>query len=137
MPFLFTCPHCGQQTSVLEQFAGQSGPCAACGRMVDIPPLAQPSVSDIGDNAAIRMLLPVGRSVLSILAGYAGLFALIPCFAPVAVILGILAIRDLKKHPEKHGMGRAIFGLVMGIVCTIGWIWFFSTAGAPGLPRGG
>ena len=34
----------------------------------------------------------------------------------MALVLGILAIRDLKKHPEKHGMGRAVFGLVMGIL---------------------
>jgi hypothetical protein len=26
-----------------------------------------------------------------------------------------VAVRDIKKHPERHGMGRAIFGLVMGM----------------------
>ena len=37
MPISFTCPYCGKQTSVSEQFAGQSGPCAACGKTVTIP----------------------------------------------------------------------------------------------------
>lgn len=37
MPISFSCPHCGKQTSVAEQFAGQSGPCAACGKTVTIP----------------------------------------------------------------------------------------------------
>jgi hypothetical protein len=37
MPISFSCPHCGKQTSVADQFAGQSGPCAACGKAVTIP----------------------------------------------------------------------------------------------------
>jgi hypothetical protein len=60
-----------------------------------------------------------GRSAWAIAAGYAGLFALIPFFTLIALILGIIAIRDIKKHPKRHGMGRAIFGLVMGILGTI------------------
>lgn len=71
----------------------------------------------------MRMLLPVGRSWLAIVAGYLGLFSLI-CFpAPLALIFGILAIMDIRKHPEKHGMGRAIFGLVMGVLGTIGLLF--------------
>jgi len=38
MPIPFTCPHCGLQTNVLEEYAGQSGPCAGCGRTVTVPP---------------------------------------------------------------------------------------------------
>ena len=110
-----------------EEYAGKSGPCAECGRQITIPPLAPPAgpapafrpPPDIGDDPAIRMLIPVGRSGLAIAAGYAGLFALIPFFAPIALVLGILAIRDLKRHPDKHGMGRAVFGLVMGAIFTI------------------
>ena len=37
MPILFTCPHCGTQTNVDDQYAGQSGPCASCGRTITIP----------------------------------------------------------------------------------------------------
>ena len=64
----------------------------------------------------MRLLLPVGRSVWAIAAGYAGLFAVTGILAPVALVLGICAIVDLKRHPEKHGMGRAVFGLVMGVL---------------------
>ena len=77
---------------------------------------------DVGQDAGMRLLLPVGRSIWAIAAGYAGLFAFIFFPAPLAIILGIVAIRDIKKHPEKHGMGRAIFGLVAGIVGTIGLV---------------
>jgi hypothetical protein len=66
----------------------------------------------------MRMLLPVGRSGWAIAAGYAGLFAFAIFPAPLAIILGLIAIRDIKKHPEKHGMGRAIFGLLAGCLGT-------------------
>ncbi len=67
----------------------------------------------------MRMLLPVGRSWLAIVAGYLGLVSVLMCPAPIALAFGILAIRDIRKHPEKHGMGRAIFGVVMGVLGTI------------------
>ena len=37
MPIPFRCPHCGLQTQVDPQYAGQSGPCAGCGQMIAIP----------------------------------------------------------------------------------------------------
>ena len=84
------------------------------------PPLPQPA--RFGDSAVERMLLPVGRSGWAIAAGYLGLFSLIVLPAPIALIVSIIAIRDIRKsrtaaHP-KHGMGRAIFGLIMGILGT-------------------
>lgn len=43
--------------------------------------------------------------------------------APLSVIISIIAIRDIRRSKEsakvKHGMGRAIFGLVMGILGTL------------------
>jgi len=92
--------------------------CVRCGQVL-VQVVPQPGVGGFEDNPAIRMLLPVGRSVWAIAAGYAGLFALL-CFpAPIALILAVIAIRDIKRHPEKHGMGRAVFGLVMGILGTL------------------
>ncbi len=37
MAIQFTCPHCGHQTDVDDQFAGKSGPCASCGQTISIP----------------------------------------------------------------------------------------------------
>jgi hypothetical protein len=34
-------------------------------------------------------------------------------------LFGIIAVIDIKNHPEKHGMGRAIFGIVMGTLGSI------------------
>jgi hypothetical protein len=123
MPIKFVCPYCGHQTLVADEYVGHSGPCAACGKTVTIPAAGQapggPRPPDIGQDPTLRMLLPVGRSGWAIAAGYAGLFALfcgVP--GPIALILGLVAVRDIKRHPERHGMGRAVFGIVAGIIGT-------------------
>jgi hypothetical protein len=73
-----------------------------------------PVVDDPGQNAGMRLLIPVGRSAWAIAAGYLGLFSLLIFPAPIAIAVSIIAIRDIRRHPDRHGMGRAIFGLVMG-----------------------
>jgi len=147
MPIPFVCPHCGRHTNVPDEYAGRTGPCAECDRQVTIPaaeggwkcprcgaPMTMDAAGcrqcgaafrggtageDLGESAAIRMLIPVGRSFLAIAAGYAGLFAVLIFPAPIALILGILAVRDIRRNPKKHGMGRAIFGIVMGVIGSV------------------
>ena len=72
-----------------------------------------------GDDPMMRMLLPVGRSGWAIAAGYLGLLSFLGIFAPVSLIVGIVAVRDIQQHPEKHGLGRAWFGIVMGVLGSI------------------
>ncbi len=43
-PFRFTCPHCGYQSLVGAELAGEEGPCAGCGRPVRIPDPQQQGV---------------------------------------------------------------------------------------------
>ena len=119
----YVCGHCGAEMSLVEaQAVGPPHAAPARPRPAGVPP------RDIGEDPAMRMLLPVGRSVWAIAAGYAGLVSVL-CFpAPIAIVLGIVAIRDIKKHPERHGMGRAIFALVMGVLGTIGLIWTITAA---------
>jgi hypothetical protein len=73
----------------------------------------------IEDDPAMRWVLPVGQSVWSIVAGYLGLFSLL-CFilGPFAVLCGIVAIFDLKKNPRLSGWGRAIVGIVLGLIAS-------------------
>jgi len=89
----------------------------------------------MGQDAGIRLLLPVGRSVWAIAAGYLALFSVLLVFAPPALICGVVAISDIRKSKlgpnPKHGMGRAIFGIVMGSLGTIGLLfvlynWFIA-----------
>lgn len=131
MPINFTCPHCGTATLVADQFIGHAGPCSSCGETVTIPgqrpptsqspyqsPAYQSPPPPIEDSAAMRMLVPVGRSLWAILAGYLGLFSILIIPAPLALLFGILAVRDIRQNKDKHGMGRAVFGIVMGALGT-------------------
>src|SRR5688500_12547319 len=73
-----------------------------------------------GADPAMRWPIPMARSGWAIAAGYLGLFSFFGGFlGPIAIIVSIVAIRDIKKHPDRHGMGRAVFGLVCGILGTI------------------
>lgn len=72
----------------------------------------------LGDDPVMRMILPVGRSGWAIAAGYLGLFSLLVLPAPLALATGIVAVFDIRRHPQRHGMGRAIFGIVMGLAGT-------------------
>jgi len=103
------CQNCGAAV------AENASRCHQCGS----PPLRTYLSEDIGNDPAMRLLLPVGRSPWAIAAGYAGLFAFTVILAPLALILGVVAIRDLKAHPERHGMGRAIFGTATGAIGTL------------------
>lgn len=91
------------------------------------PPLppqapAPPAKERMGDDPAMRILMPVGRSGWAIAAGYLGLFALVVFPAPIAFIVSLIALRDLRKSRDtpnpKHGMGRAVFGLITGLIGT-------------------
>jgi hypothetical protein len=111
-------------TTVSDDFEGRSGPCASCGNTITITRFGDPYAGgpappeDIGQDPGMRLLLPVGRSPWAIAAGYFGLFSVLCLPAPIAIILALVAIRDIKRNPQKHGMGRAIFGLIMGTVGT-------------------
>jgi hypothetical protein len=94
------CPACG------IQLGGQGTNCPSC--------QWQQHATGIENDAAMRILLPVGRSGWAIAAGYLGLVSMIVFPAPLALIVSILAIREIRKNPSLGGMGRAIFGLVMG-----------------------
>src|SRR5271169_1910996 len=85
------------------------------------PPLPGPPPlpSTLANDPLARVLLPVGRSGWAIAAGYLGLFSLLVVPAPLAIAAGLLALADMRRHPEKFGMGRAVFGLVMGALGTV------------------
>ena len=107
------CPYCA------EEIQRGLSVCPYCDSNLREGGRRQSPQKEMGEDFGMRMLLPVGRSGWAIAAGYAGLFSIL-CFpAPIAIILGAIAIYDIKKHPKRHGMGRAVFGLVMGIIGTI------------------
>ena len=91
MPISFTCPQCGKLTLVAEQFAGQTGPCAACGGMVTIPrqetapagatPPATGANATGGNGAAGVLAVVLGMLLAGLLlCGGIGYFLLMPAF---------------------------------------------------------
>ena len=109
------CPKCGTAND------DNAFRCTACQQIVQ--PLAQAQSVSMADDAVMRMLLPIGRSWWAIAAGYVGLISLLLVPAPLALLLGAVALRDLRKHPHKHGKGRAIFALIMGALGSAGLVW--------------
>lgn len=73
--------------------------------------------------SALDLVAPVRADPLAVLAGYLGLFSVILIAAPISLVVGILAIKSLKKHPGKTGKGRAWFGLIMGVIFTPLLLW--------------
>jgi hypothetical protein len=72
------------------------------------------------DDPSMRWLVPTGRSPWAIVAGYLGLFSVLGVFGPFAIVTGVVAIRDIRRRPHLHGMGRAVFGIVAGSLGTLG-----------------
>ena len=91
---------------------------------------ANPPESD----RVVEALIPVNRTGWSIASGYLGLFSVLPFIGIVAIIISCIAFYDFKRRPNRHGRGRAVFGLVMGILttftCTPFWIGLFNSASA-------
>ncbi len=52
MPLSFTCPNCNYTSLVDDQFVGQSGPCASCGKVVTVesPPPSRTSTRPRGGS---------------------------------------------------------------------------------------
>ena len=105
------CTECGAQLN------DKAVMCPRCGAAIQNIAHA-PTISD---DTTMRMLLPVGRSALAILAGYLGLFSLIPFVGIVAIVVGVVAIFNINEHPKKHGLGRAWFGIIMGAASSVAW----------------
>ena len=53
-------------------------------------------------------------------AYYCGVFCFIPgvgcILGPVAIVLGVMGILHVNKHPKARGTGHAVFGIVGGLI---------------------
>ena len=132
-----TCPQCGEHLVTEGLSRGTLVLCAGCRnrfRLASGPVAvarATESDDDEGRLTITPFLLPVGRSGWAIAAGYMGLFSVLPLFGLVAIATGLLAWRDLKKHPRKRGLGRTICGLVMGALSSVAYGILLLSAIAP------
>jgi hypothetical protein len=90
-------------------------------------PAYAPQQGSSAPNGCLALVVPVGRSGWSIAAGYFGLLSIMVLPAPLAIWFGVMAIRDIKKNPEKLGIVRAWFGILAGsfaiLFLVIGLLW--------------
>lgn len=75
------------------------------------------------NDSEIKYILPVGRSGWAIAAGYLAflniLFILSIVTAPVTLIFAYLGWRDIKKNPDKLGMGRIYFAVITSVLALL------------------
>jgi type II secretory pathway pseudopilin PulG len=69
MSISFTCPHCGKQMLVDDQYAGQTGPCSSCGKTITIPPPTKPAygAAPVASGAGASIAVILGVVAVSIL----------------------------------------------------------------------
>ena len=67
MPIPYNCPHCGTHFEVAERYAGQTGPCAHCGRTITAPatPFAPQAAASQRSGGAAGVLAVFGIVLLA------------------------------------------------------------------------
>jgi hypothetical protein len=86
---------------------------------VQAPDTPAAPVSSTPNQNTLEHIIPINRSVWAIIAGYVALFSILMFPAPIAVILGVIALQDLKKKPTLKGKGRAWFAIIFGGLMTL------------------
>lgn len=133
-----TCSACQQVCQYDSTQVQSQVVCPTCQALIDLQhnqnPFTVPAATAVGPrqphypspsqsgttDPALRFVVPVDVSPLALIAGYLGLFSLIILPAPLALILGIVAIRQIKKsNGQLHGLGRAWFAVIMGAIFTL------------------
>ena len=87
------------------------------------PAWTQPIVEDQASAEPVEAKPP--RSSIAAIAGYLGIFSIVPVVGLLAMLAGLLAVRDIRRHPQKQGIGRARFAIAVGAVLSIVWAALF------------
>jgi prepilin-type processing-associated H-X9-DG protein len=96
MPISYSCPHCNKQYSVADQYAGQTGPCAACGKPITIPMVGQQGGYAYGPQSATGA---TGTGLGVVIAGVVILLLLCPC-ALALLLPAVQAARESARRMQ-------------------------------------
>jgi hypothetical protein len=73
-------------------------------------------------SGAVEKFIPY-RNTMALVAYYLGVFGLIPgvgiLLGPLALILGILGLRDFMTRENAGGIGHAVTGIVLGVIAIV------------------
>ena len=115
-----------------EEILAVAKKCRYCGKYLD----GRSNASGRDASTIDRMLIPVGRPVSAIAAGYLALFGILPLiglpFSIGAIICGVVALKAIREDPQLSGAGRAWFGIIVGGLMTllgIGVLMILAVAG--------
>ena len=89
MPLEFTCPHCGHQSNVADQYAGQSGPCAGCGQTITIPTAPQSDPSGTPPVATVAASPGSGGTSIALIVFAVAAFA-VAAFCVIGILIALL-----------------------------------------------
>ncbi len=118
MPEYKDCPICS------EQILAVAMKCKHCGEYLDDDDIEdrRPQKSA---GTLVRLVAPVEISVMSLFAGYMGLFAMFPLVGIVPAVIGIFlgwgGLKEIQRKPNLSGKGRSWFAIIMGVICLIVW----------------
>lgn len=87
------------------------------------PAWTQPIIEDQAAAEPVEAKPP--RSSIAAIAGYLGVFSIVPGVGLLAMLAGLLAVRDIRRHPQKQGIGRARFAIAVGAVLSVAWAALF------------
>ncbi|MBI1904175.1 MAG: DUF1559 domain-containing protein [Planctomycetia bacterium] len=110
MALAFTCPHCGSQTEVADDFAGKTGPCAFCGRRVTVP-LATAAAAVPVEPPVVR----TSRRLLGCLVTVACVVVVGVCLITVVPFIGPYfqsAQRKTQQNQAKDGVRQIAEALI-------------------------
>lgn len=99
------CRECGHEINDKAAF------CVHCG----VPTKDTPSITGNHTIVNVGPTSSGNESTYAKAALWLGIFSLLcGITGPFALIFGIMGISEIRQHPEKTGMGGAIFGTIAG-----------------------
>ena len=128
MPIQFYCSHCGNMIEVAEAHAGQQVSCPYCQQGTVSPAASKGPVAP--PPAPVYSPYPApypasnGKAVASFVLGICGFVVGWPITPILAIVLGKMALSELRYQPHSQNQRQASNGVSMGIIslCVYGGI---------------
>jgi succinate dehydrogenase hydrophobic anchor subunit len=104
------CTRCGNEMLTHEKF------CTICGHQSERKPLHE-------IEKELRFVLPMATPIFAVAAGYLGLFSVLIFPAPLALIFGILGLRQINAEEHAYGRVRCWVGIILGGLFSVLLLW--------------